>query len=253
MIISTILPIFTSIVFWVIMFLVGAALVIWGIRAYRKREKEEAHFEAQVLDREMKEAKKQPPDIDDYVHDYDGSSTKYTSKYNSQIVIKSISVNNPNMLIFACSLPHNINNIASFKTIVPALIDVTIKDSHEISINKSPASSFYGVDGIIDIVLVHLFAHLNREYAWMKRKVKVILLFLGEGSLKCTFNNRAFPAERLIFLLMDIAGISKVWKADDAIMIMIDQAENWNIIMPKIKKILEGYFIGGVEYDGAIS
>ncbi|MFZ2310592.1 MAG: hypothetical protein WAW11_03545 [Patescibacteria group bacterium] len=224
----------------------------------RKRKKEK------IAEPEISKTEKVPPGLGDYDFKHERGEWDYNlsqSLMNDQILIREVRVFNPkeekDKLIFASSLPFYFTSEdrKALKEVIPELIEVSVLNSHELMIVKSPAANFF--DFKKDI-LTHLFIFLNRRYAWMKKKTTISLHYIEQNELNCHMRYMTKDHARLGVLLGDITGVTN-WLKTVAQMeekdtydfnIQKEFGVEWKELLPKIQEVFRQYFTGGVEFIG---
>lgn len=230
--------------------LVGIAiyLMVWK----KKKKIEEPEPEKESL----------PPGLGDYKQDR-WEENLYQSLMNHKIQIREVRVfkdrtEDKDKLVFASSLSFNFNadDKATLAALIPELTEVSVRNSHELILSKSPAASFAYLKKDI---LTHLFTYLNRKYDWMNKKMTVSIHYVHSGeNLNCHLPDKTINHVRLGVLIDNIPGIINHLNAADRMKridtyqfdINKEESTNWKELLPKIQEVFRQYFTGGVEFIG---
>lgn len=203
-----------------------------------------------------------PPGLGDYKQGRDEDNL-YQSLMNPKIQIREVRVfrdrtEDKDKLVFASSLSFNFNanDKAALVALIPELTEVSVRNSHELILAKSPAASFYDLKNDIR---AHLFTYLNRKYDWMNKKMTVSFRYAHSGlNLNCHLSAETADHIRLGILIDNIPGIvnhlnaayrmkiSGIYQFD----INKEESANWKELLPKIQEVFRQYFTGGVEFIG---
>ena len=202
-----------------------------------------------------------PPGLGDYKQDR-WEENLYQSLMNPKIQIREIRVFNDrtedkDKLVFASSLSFNFN--ATDKTIlmalIPELTELSVRNSHELILSKSPAANFAHLKNDI---LTYLFTYLNRKYDWMNKKMTVSLYYIhSRQDLNCHLPVETISHVRLGVLIDNIPGLISPLAADRMkrsggyqFDINKEASAKWDELLPKIQEVFRQYFTGGVEFIG---
>jgi len=233
--------------------ILGSVFALFALRTYKKKKVIEP------------ETEKTPPDLKDY--DFkrepgEWNCNLYQSLVNDKILIREVRVfdskkEEKDKLIFASSLPFNFRkeDRIAFKIVVSELTDVTIINSHELMVAKSPAADF---SSLKKEILTHLFIYLNRKYSWMKKPMCISLYYTEANELNCHLQEKTENHNKLGILLGNTSGVTD-WlnmttqmEAKDTYQFDIAKEDyvKWPNLLPKIQEVFRQYFTGGVEFIG---
>ncbi|MEI6835614.1 MAG: hypothetical protein WCK59_02160 [Candidatus Falkowbacteria bacterium] len=239
-----------------IVLILGSVFTLFALHSYRKKEAKEP------------EAKKKPEPEEEFrirgLEEYfrNGSDPSiFINWQNEKIKIRTVKVfgktEDKDKLIFASSLPFNFNgeDRRALREAIPELVEVSVLNSHQLLLLKSPATSFYQID---DLILKHLFIYLNRKYSWMNEKIVISFQYIEDDQLNCHMKKMTSDHVRLGILLGDIPGVVDRFdtvtqmEAKDAYQFNIkkESSVKWTDLLPKIQKVFRQYFTGGVEFIG---
>jgi hypothetical protein len=187
----------------------------------------------------------------------------YQSLMNPKLQIREIRVfrdrtEDKDKLVFASSLSFNFNaeDKATLVALIPELTEVSVRNSHELILAKSPAASFADLNNGI---LTHLFTYLNRKYDWMNKKITVSFHYVFSGeNLNCHLPLLTVNHVRLGILIDNIPGIIHNLNAADRMNriatyqfdINKEASAKWVDLLPKIQEVFRQYFTGGIEFIG---
>ena len=229
-------------------------LVFFALRSKKKK----------VVEPEISKTEKVPPGLGDYDFKHERGEWDYNlyqSLINDKVLIREVRVFNPkeekDKLIFASSLPFYFTSEdrKALKEVIPELIEVSVLNSHELMIVKSPAANF---SNLKKDILTHLFTYLNRKYAWMKEKITISFHYVEDSELNCHMRYMTISHARLGVLLGNIPGVTNwlktvaqmEYKDTHQFNIQKELGVEWEDLLPKIQEVFRQYFTGGVEFMG---
>jgi len=166
--------------------------------------------------------------------------------------------NNKDLIFLSTSWPHNFtfSNLDVISNRVPEIIKKEVRDVSELELVKSPASELVNIK---DRLLKAVFGYLFREYAWQFEKQQVIINYCNfngcDDTLTISMKLEVKRHVRLFACLTNIEGLyidgqeqnSLVSPKVYVIKLGLARQFDWHETLPKIKNILEEYFVGGVD------
>lgn len=236
----------------IVVVLIVSTFVVFALRSKKKKMVEEEP-----------EKESLPPGLGDYANDR-WENNLYQSSMNPKIKIREVRcfkdrTEDKDKLIFASSLPFDFNSEdkRALIKLIPELIDASVLNSHELLLFKSPAANFNDYH-LRESILSYLFSCLNSKYIWMKEKIIIPLQYIEDDMLHCHLGQVTNDHARLGILLGNLPGIANRLKIFEQMEekqryrfnIQKKEDVSWDDLLPKIKKVFEEYFTGGVEFVG---
>lgn len=237
---------------WRLAFLGAIVLIAVAWYFYRLRQQKKiAIAEAKLKPEGASVKEKKTFNLNDYESDRFDEHL-FTSPVDPRLTIREVTHKNHDLVTYATSWPHLFDNqqLVEIQKMILEIIKISV-DTHEITITKSPAASFFNFrDRLIGI----MFVQLHRQYAMRLFRQRFRLKRDGNRVIDLNFDNDYGYLDDFCDRLRECQSISHIIVHDNIAehkMVLIkDDDRSWLELKNEVLAVAADYFPAGVDWEG---
>ncbi len=237
---------------WRLSILLVVVLIAVGWYFYcRRQQKKSAIASAALKAEETPPAEKKVFKLVDYETDRFDEHL-FTSPVDPRLTIREVTHKNHDLVTYATSWPHLFDNqqLVEIQKMILEIIKISA-DTHEITITKSPAASFFNFrDRLIGI----MFVQLHRQYAMRLFRQHFRIKRDGNRVIDLNFDNDYGYLDDFCDRLRECQSISHIIVHDNIAehkMVLIkDDDRSWQELKKDVLAVAADYFPAGVDWGG---